>query len=190
MEKIDFGNYYHIYNRGTDGKTIFHEKDDYLHFLSLMTIYLDPIAEIFAYALMANHFHFLLRVKDENEIGYLNSKFANSNKLDLKWKTFFPKNVTGNFNKKPLPENMFQHFFLTYAKGFNKKYNRTGSLIEHPFKRILIDNEQYLKSLIIYIHNNPVKHGICESTVEYPWTSYSSIVSNKSTKLSRDFVVT
>lgn len=193
MEKIDYGNYYHIYNRGTDGMVIFRKDDDYLHFLSLISIYLEPIAEIFAYALMGNHFHFLLRIKDENEIGYLHPKYAKSDKLNLKWKTFFlkdvPKKQKNNFRKKPIPENMFQHLFLTYAKRFNKKHNRTGSLIEHPFKRIHVDNEKYLKRLILYIHNNPVKHGICNSTVEYPWTSYLSIISNKPTKLSRDFVI-
>lgn len=193
MEKIDCGNYYHIYNRGTDSMTIFRNNDDYFHFLSLMSIYIDPIAEIFAYALMGNHFHFLLQVKDDNEIGYLNPKFANSDELELKWKTFFPKDETerhnNGYDKKPVPENMFQHFFLTYAKRFNQKYNRTGSLIEHPFKRIHVDNEKYLKRLVLYIHNNPVKHKICRSTDEYPWTSYSSIISEKPTKISRDFVL-
>ena len=62
MEKIDYGNYYHIYNRGTDGMVIFRKDDDYLHFLSLISIYLEPIAEIFAYALMGNHFHFLISI--------------------------------------------------------------------------------------------------------------------------------
>ena len=78
--------------------------------------------------------------------------------------------------------------------GGNKEYGnftaRAGVRADATADSIIqVENEIYLKQLIIYIHNNPVKHDICDSTVEYQWTSYSSIISNKSTKLSSDFVI-
>ena len=190
---IEHGRYYHIYNRGNNSQKIFKDQDDYKHFFDLMKVYIYPVSEIKAYALMGNHFHFAIRVKDENEIGYLNPKYAKSEDLHMKWKTYYPKmeieKEENNFVKRPVPERMLQHFLIAYAKGFNEKYKSTGSLFEYKFKRILIENENYLKRLIMYINNNPVGHGICEKAEEYPYTSYLSLISNKPTKLARQFVI-
>lgn len=190
---IENGKYYHIYNRGTNSQKIFLEERDYIHFLNLATIFLYPIAEVYAYALMGNHFHLVLRIKKDDEIGYLNPKYANSDDLTLKWKTGFfeidEERLNVGYDKKPVPKKMLQHFFSAYAKWFNKKHDRSGSLLEHPYDRIEIKNERYLKNLILYIHNNPVKHGICEHPMEYGWTSYLSMVSIKPSKLARKTVV-
>ncbi|MEN8119492.1 MAG: hypothetical protein ABFS35_04070 [Bacteroidota bacterium] len=142
---------------------------------------------------MGNHFHFALRIKKDNEIGYLNPQYARSEDLYLKWKIYFPETEyekqENKFVKKPVPEKMFQHFFIAYAKGFNSKYKRTGSLFEYKFRRILIENERFLKNVIIYINNNPIVHGISKKVEQYPYTSYQSLVSTKPTKLARKFVI-
>ena len=193
MTPIEYGKYYHIFNKGINGTRIFLDNDDYLRFLNLLSIYLDSIADVYAYALMGNHFHIAVRIKEEDEIGYLNPKYAKTDDLDLKWRTHFPKTDEEKqgfgFFKKPIPDKMIQHLCSTYVKGFNNKYKRTGSLLEHSFERKLVNNEFYLKRLILYIHNNPVKHRFCEDTNEYPWTSYLSMISIKSTKLSRNTVI-
>jgi putative transposase len=190
---IEYGKYYHIFNKGLDGQRTFLEQDDYEHFFNLASIFLDPIADTYAYAIMGNHFHFLVRIKEMDEIGFLNSKYAKSDDLYLKWKTFCP-DIMKNYKKgvylqKPKPEKMFQHHYSTYAKGFNSKYNQRGALFEHSFKRVKVNNFKYLKRLIVYIHNNPVIHKFVEDTVEYPWTSYLEIINIKSTKLKRDTIL-
>ena len=190
---IEYGKYYHVYNKGINEENIFSDTYDYTRFLNLVSIFLKPIAEIYAYALMGNHFHFALRIKEEKEIGYLNSKQAQSEDLTKKWQTFFLKDIDKNqlsyYWRKPNPVKMFQHLFETYAKGFNNKYNRNGSLFMRPFKRINIEDEKYMKHLILYIHNNPIKHEFCENIDEYHWTSYMSLLSKKPTKLSRKTVI-
>ena len=191
MEKLEYGFYYHIYNRGTNKKDIFIENNDYNHFLNLLSVFIEPVAYILSYAVMKNHFHILVHIKEENEIGYLNSSNSKIDDIYIKWKTYFPDINSDklNYTIKPKPEKMFGHFFSTYAKGFNSKYLQTGSVFEHPFKRIKVENETYLKRLILYIHNNPVKHGFCEQIIEYPWTSYLSLISIKPTNLLRDYVI-
>lgn len=87
------------------------------------------------------------------------------------------------------PHIYFSHLFNSYTQAFNKKYNRHGSLFERPFKRILIENESYLKYLIYYIHHNPVSHGFVEDMIEYPWSSYLTVSSPKKTKLKRKDVI-
>jgi putative transposase len=44
-----------------------------------------------------------------------------------------------------------------YSMYFNKRYNRTGTLFEGPFKAKWVDNDIYLKYLYAYIHLNPLK---------------------------------
>ena len=83
----------------------------------------------------------------------------------------------------------FSNFFNAYAKAFNKRYDRNGSLFKDRFSRKRIDNEAYLKELILYIHLNPVHHGFIENFETYSHSSYKSLISDKPTLLDRDFVL-
>jgi putative transposase len=67
-EPILHGNYYHIYNRGNNGIEIFFENENYYHFLRLYAKYIEPVAETFAWCLLKNHFHILVRIKEKAEI--------------------------------------------------------------------------------------------------------------------------
>ena len=58
------GRYYHLYNRGNNRQKIFFEEDNYVFFLERFASYLLPHADVFAYTLMPNHFHFFIRVND------------------------------------------------------------------------------------------------------------------------------
>ncbi len=40
---------------------------------------------------------------------------------------------------------------------FNKRYERSGNLFQGKFKAKHIDNDEYLKYLISYVHLNPIK---------------------------------
>jgi len=62
---------------------------------------------------------------------------------------------------KEKTENGISEFVKKVATGysmyFNKKYERTGSLFEGPFKAKRIDTDEYLKYIFSYIHLNPIK---------------------------------
>jgi putative transposase len=72
----------------------------------------------------------------------------------------------------------FSNFFNSYAKAFNKENNRTGSLFEKHFKRIKINEENYLKQLIIYVHLNP-KHHLDIDFKFFKFSSYQLFQINK-----------
>ncbi len=59
---------YHIYNRANGNESLFFREDNYLYFLEKYKEYISPVAETFCYCLMPNHFHFLIRIKSENEL--------------------------------------------------------------------------------------------------------------------------
>lgn len=60
---------------------------------------------------------------------------------------------------------------LRFSKYYNRKYGRTGHVFEGRYKAIPVINEKYIFSLIRYIHQNPVKAGVCIRAEEYNWTS-------------------
>ena len=174
MNKIPLisGNYYHIYNRGNNGDDLFYEKENYNHFLRLYEKYIEPVTETIAWVLLKNHFHILVYIKMQQEIDVSLLSYSTVEK---------PKTVNAS--------KQFSNLFNAYTQSINKKYKRTGSLFEKPFERKLISNEKYFQNMIYYIHNNPVKHGFVDEMIDYPWSSYRSILSHKSTKLKRKKVI-
>jgi len=67
-ENLEFGRVYHIYNRGNNHENLFYTEENYHYFLKLYDKYLSAIFDTYCYCLMPNHFHLLVRVKEENEI--------------------------------------------------------------------------------------------------------------------------
>ena len=169
---LENGKYYHIYNRGNNGIDLFYDVENYNHFLRLYAKYIDPVAETFAWCLMKNHFHILVYIKETNEIDTTKLEYSSTDK---------PKNISAS--------KQFSNLFNAYTLAMNKRYNRTGSLFEKNFKRKVVGSENYFQKLIFYIHNNPVHHRFTEHIVEYPWTSYGTIISTKQTKLQRNRVI-
>lgn len=67
---------YHLYNRGNQKTKVFFEPRNYLFFLEKVRKHIIPSADILAYCLMPNHFHFMIRVKEEAEENVLNKNIG------------------------------------------------------------------------------------------------------------------
>ncbi len=163
-----YDTYYHIYNRGTNRENIFREERNYAYFLKLYNQHIEPVAETFAYCLLRNHFHVLVRVKSEDEIRALKVS-----------KTF----------RVLSPSQKFSDFFNAYAKAINRAYGRTGSLFQHPFGRVRVTNDRQFWNVIAYIHQNPRKHQFVDDFREWKWSSYHSLLSEQPTRLKRAAVL-
>ena len=62
-------NYYHVYNRGSEKRTIFLSFRDYIKFLERVKDNAKKFSiEVLCYCLMPNHFHFLLKQSSEMSI--------------------------------------------------------------------------------------------------------------------------
>ena len=73
----------------------------------------------------------------------------------------------------------FMHKVNTlYAMYYNKKYNRVGYVFRDRYKSQVIYSEKQLYTCINYIHNNPVKAGICKLASEYEYSSYNEYIKN------------
>ena len=75
------------------------------------------------------------------------------------------------------PGRLMKRVNTKYAKYFNEKYERSGHFFQDRFKSMAIEDEAYLVTVIRYIHQNPVREGICETCAEYRWSSYLEYVS-------------
>jgi len=160
--------YYHIYNRGINRENIFIEERNYAHFLSLYAKYIEPVAETFAYCLLRNHFHLLVRIKSESEIQTLRVLESN-----------YPQ---GTFRVS----TQFSNLFNAYAKAINKAYGRTGSLFQHPFGRVPVTNDQQFYRVVLYIHQNPQKHKMVDDFRDWKYSSYDALVTGKPSRLQRE----
>lgn len=74
----------------------------------------------------------------------------------------------------------------SYVYWYNKKYQRVGHLFQGRFKSEVVENDNYFKIVLRYIHNNPIKAGLCKNLQEYQWSSYREYI-EKPTIIDADF---
>lgn len=134
---------YHVMLRGINGQVIFEDKQDKEKFLLTLKTY-KAISEykIFAYCLMSNHIHLLLKVEKED--------------LDL-----VIKRIAGS-----------------YVYWYNWKYKRRGHLFQDRFKSEPVEDDAYFLMVMRYIHQNPLKSGICKKVGNYEYSSYKEYIEN------------
>jgi len=147
------GEYYHIYNRGTDKRDIFSGEFDYVRFFRslkefnqvepVVSLYIkdqlekagktivagplqgEKLIEIVAFNLLPNHFHLILKQLREGGISE------------------FMKRVGGG-----------------YTRYFNHRYKRSGVLFQGKFKSAHINSNEKLIYLSAYVDGNHIVHGI------------------------------
>ena len=121
--------------------------------------YFDKIRyELHAFVVMPNHVHLLIKTTPEFSVG----------DLVKSWKSYTAKSIRKTFAN---------HFNADYQSALPER--ETQILQEgKPFwqreywDRFIRDEKHYLKS-IDYIHNNPVKAGLCKSSKDWMWSSSS-----------------
>lgn len=184
--------FYHIYNHSNGKDDLFISESNYKYFLEKFKEYISPFSETYAYCLMPNHFHFLIKINSEADVfkWLRESEKIADDSLNL---TGF-KNLSGlsiaDFN--PFSAHLskqFSNFFNSYSKSLNKQESRMGSLFVRTFKRKQISSEAQLQNTILYIHANPVHHGFVEKITDWKYSSYHSLISDKTTQLKRKEVI-
>ncbi len=174
-EKFEENEYYHIYNRGVDKRSIVmddYDKIRFIHTLYILNSFLNipyrfnivalrpqefltprqPFVKIVAACLMPNHYHLMLTPLKENGVS-----------------------------------DFLQKIGTSYTKYFNSRHNRTGRLFERTFQAKLINKQEYASYLTYYIHLNPLK--LCtttndpkkklEWTMGYEWSTLPDYLEKK-----------
>ena len=174
---LESNNCYYIYNHAVGNELLFKKKDNYRFFLEKAKKYLPLFVDIYAYCLMPNHFHFLLKVRNEEDV------------IKAVRSTYPNKSLKNELKVPQIISRQFSHLFNSYAQAYNKQNNRKGSLFYNRYKRILVNGDDYLIKLIHYIHYNPVHHGFVKVLDEWEHSSYKAIVSAGDTLIKRKEVL-
>jgi len=171
-------NFYHIYNRANGDDKLFFQDRNYNFFLKRYGDFLDEYIETYAYSLLQNHFHLLVRVKSKEAI-------LAAARNDISQRNVISK--PSDFSE--IVSEQFRRLFISYSKAINVQESRTGNLFQRPFKRKLIDHPRYFKNTIYYIHHQPSHHGYEIDDLDYPHSSYLSFLSEGKSKLRRNEVL-
>ncbi|HPR59342.1 MAG TPA: hypothetical protein PLF35_00260 [Prolixibacteraceae bacterium] len=175
---------YHIFNHANGFENVFREPENYRYFLEKYRQHISPVTETFAYCLMPNHFHLVVRIRKRETIEKLILK-KNSNSTLSKVQNFGKGNkiesssISDAVIEKFLSKQ-FANFFSCYTQSFNKRYNRMGSMFIKNFKREPITDKQHFFNAVIYTHRNPVHHGFRTNFADWPYSSYFDVLEMKS----------
>ena len=178
MEKLQPNCSYHIFNHANGFENIFTVDDNYRFYLDKYQQYILPIAETYAYCLLLNHFHLVVRIRRKEVIEevYRNfkstnfSKVPNFGKVENSGKVEITDNIIEQFISK-----QFANLFSCYTQSFNKVNKRRGSLFLKNFRREPIENKAYFLNAVIYTHRNPVHHAFCDRYTDWSYTSFCEI---------------
>ena len=144
---------YHIMLRGINQQQIFENTEDYDKFLQILKDCKDISKfDLFAYCLMGNHIHLLIKEGTET--------------LD----------------------QIFKRICVRFVYWYNTKYCRVGHLFQDRFKSEPVNSEKYFFAVLLYIHQNPIKAGLCKRVEDYAYSSYSKYI-NKDTLIDTDYVL-
>jgi REP element-mobilizing transposase RayT len=84
-------------------------------------------------------------------------------------------------NSKRL-EELMRPLNSAYARYYNDKYDRRGSLFDGRYKSIVALSMDYLHTLLGYVDLNPLRAGLCkdlESLAHHEWCGFSAIMGNR-----------
>ncbi|MDX2189998.1 MAG: hypothetical protein SFY32_09055 [Bacteroidota bacterium] len=184
------GKIYHIYNHSVGEANLFRNDKNFDYFLKKYAQYIFPICKTYAYCLMPNHFHIMIRVNEEEELDtyYHQLQKIKEENNQLKSKPSKPK-TTNIIDYPDFVMQQFQNMFNGYAQAYNKMYNRKGALFLDFVRRKEISHEKYFSHLVYYIHNNPVHHKFCKNIEDWKYSSYHAIVGDKYTKIDKEEIL-
>jgi putative transposase len=167
------GGTYHIISHAAGNELLFRSEENYRFFLQKYAAYIGPVADTNAYALLPNHFHFLIRIKNQASIQA----------------HFKKKKINNDFATTTAPGfimQCFSNFLNSYAKSYNKVYRRMGALFIDYLRRVEVKSDGQFGSTVFYIHKNPAHHGYCNDLTDWHWTSYKTFLSQSPTMILRN----
>lgn len=72
-----------------------------------------------------------------------------------------------------------RHLNGVYTQRFNRVHKKDGPLFRGRYKAILIQEDEYLKHLIRYIHLNPVHAKLVQDPVKFQWSGHTKYLKTK-----------
>ena len=193
------GELFHIYNGGNNSDKVFYSRRNYLFFIEKMNTYISPYADILAWCLMPNHFHFMVSV---NEVELMLPNGLNHVEI------IDPLTGTERVGIKTRTFNQSIGIMLrSYTNAIHNQEGRTGALFQEETKAIILtdnisyipsyfpsafgaiitayqdDDMSYAERCFHYIHQNPVSSHMVKKAEDWEFSSYRDYAGLRNGKL-------
>lgn len=167
---------YHVFNRGIAGQPIFSAVNDYERFLQVLDYYRFLSPDI--------RFSFYNRLESNEKRKYLD-EMKKKKPIQVQIFTYCLMPNHYHFVLKEVKPDGIRKFVgnlqNSYAKYFNKRYKRNGSLFQEMFKTVRIENDELFIHITRYVHLNPLTSFVVKNIPDlenYPFSSYSTYLGN------------
>lgn len=190
------GQAYHVMSRTTGGQKLFGdvEKEALRRLLWRMAQFCG--VEILTYALMANHFHLLVKVPERAKFlrrfdgpdgeekllrhlellyapSYIASLRAEIQRVREAGREAEARAILDAFRKRFCDLSLFvKELKERFSRWYNKHHDRRGTLWMERFKSILVEDGEALRTIALYIDLNPIRAGLVADPKDYRWTGY------------------
>ncbi len=167
------GEIYHVFNRSVAKQPIFISHKDYQRSIEVIDFYRHKDLP------MRFSYYNRLAISQKQQLTKIIAETASI--VEILAFCLMPNHV--HFLLKSLTDNgiiqFMSNFQNSYAKYFNTRHQRTGTLFQPMFKAVRIESEEQLIHVNRYIHLNPMTAYILKTIKEleiYPWSSYSEYI--------------
>jgi len=159
MDDLAVGEVYHVFSRGVEKRDIFLDDGDRKRFVALLAHCLS-VGPSKSYSVYGKGLR-QKKVKTGEGLVDIVAYCLMSNHFHL----LLHENIEGGIS-------LFMKRVLTsYGKYFNVRYDRSGSLFLHPFKAVLVEQDEQLLHVSRYIHLNPWQAKMIDDPLGYSWSS-------------------
>mgnify|MGYP001559722953 CR=1 FL=1 len=180
------GEIYHVYNRSNGQQEIFLSSKDYQRAIEVFRFY--------QYGKPPLRFSFYNRLPKDQKPKFLEELYLNNPIVDIicfclmsNHFHFLLRGVEGRGINQ-----FISNFQNSYAKYFNIKTTRTGSLFQQNFRAVRIESNEQLVHVSRYIHLNPITAYLVRTMEElenYQWSSYPDYIHKGKTYIRKGIVL-
>jgi hypothetical protein len=71
----------------------------------------------------------------------------------------------------------------SYTQRFNRRYAQVGHVFQGRYKALLCETDEYLVTLVRYVHQNPVRAGLAARAADYPYSGHRAYLGDVATSL-------
>jgi REP element-mobilizing transposase RayT len=176
---LEPGKYYHVYNRGNNKEKLFFDSSDYIVFLKNYNKYLGSSVVTYAYCLLPNHFHFLIRINANEDSSNVSNQFrklfiAHAKRIN----TYRGRKgclLTRNFRRIEICDQQYLLHVVRYIHYNPVKHGYTDSISNYyysTFNVYIYQSNPYIEYNEVLSWFNGIKnflefHGQSESDVNF-----------------------
>jgi hypothetical protein len=169
--------YYHLSFSSSDGLLLFRNNQHRKIFIRKCLFFLEPFATFFAYTILPNQIHLILKIKEEKMIQETLSWLPYGNRT--RSMVSFLQNPTSIFFNMMI-ERQINRMLVSYVNSYNYLEERSGGLFKKPFKRIHLKTIEDVRRAILYVHTCAEKEEVVTDYRAHVYHSLDEIPSQSS----------